>query len=507
MSKVNTFGVELEKVVSSNNSQEPHRISRIFFNKLVALANKRKTKPHYHYSDIEPETILGVVSQDLGEQGLDNGFNLLETALPYQTSLTKLYQLIELDIQSSQKALADEESTLINMSNHPLGKTDMKTYKKMVAPKGVYPYIWFRGWDHAAGIDAKAQNSPATGISADQAADAVSAIIGAGAAFVALFANSPLEEGKLSGYKESRLKIWDRMMKNSKVEGDRLTATFPKKPFKNLAQYFNWMFGRKTGIHFVLAENEEGKTDYKGVGERILIVEDNPSVLKFLSKKSWKAFYLKDTKKKTKQYITVNPNISHMEAMQFAQFSGARIRYALDQKNFPLKDFIAACQKTDKNEVEKIFEKFAKYIYIEGRDPGANFPDQEILNEGQEIAKSVAISASALQAGLINNLGKTLKYLDKYPWNMLGQLRESSIKDGLQGHIGKLKVETFTQDILNLAKEGLSKNEQWMLAYPEWVLSKKQNGADRAISFIKKYEGSKTKAIKELVKLRKVVEL
>lgn len=502
--KINTYGAELEKVIAKIVNQNPHRVTKTFFKKLITYSNERNTKPSFHFSDIKPNIILGVTSQDLGEQGIDNGFNLLETALPYQNSLTKLHQLIELDIRSSQKALSSEHATLINMSNHPLGKLNLQSYKKMVAPKGVYPYIWFRGWNHAIGINAKAQNSPTTGVDVYQAAQAASAIIGAGAAFIALFANSPFEEGKLSKYKESRLKIWDGMMKNSKVEGDRITATFPKSPFKNLAQYFEWMFGDKTGIHFVLAEKNNNKMDYKGVGDRILIVENNPAVLTFLSKKEWKALYLKDIKKKKKQTVIVQPNITHMEAMQFAQFAGARIRYSLNQKDFPLEKFLEACKKTNKNEVEKIFEKFAKYMYIEGRDPGSNFPDKEIANAGDTIAKSVAISPSALQAGLINNLEKTLNYLNKYPWKQLGELRESAIEHGLQGFVRNLRVEDFTRNILYLANEGLSKDEQWMLSYPNWVLLKKQNGADRAISFIKKYKGDKNRAIKKLIELRKV---
>lgn len=506
MKKINTYGAEIEKPVADLKTGQSYPVSQNFFKNLKKVADKRSVKSHFHFSDVKPETILGEVSDDLGEQGLDNGFNLLETSLNYQKSLTDLNKQMLIDLKTTQQSLEKEGASVINLSIHPLGKRDMKTYKKIVAPKGVYPYLWHRGWDHSAGIDARAQNSPSTGVNAYQAADAVSAILGAGAAIIALFGNSPYEEGKLSNHKESRLKIWDRMMKNSKVEGDRITANFPAQRFKTMAQYFSWMFGNKTGIHFILESIQGDRADSKSVGDKIIIIDGLPSVLKYLSKKEWTASFFKDIKKVVKKTIIVKPTIVHMEAMQFSQFAGARIRYALIHKDFPLEDFVKACKESSEFGVEEIFEKFAKFIYIEGRDPGANFPDKEILETaGEDIAKSVIISPSSLQAGLIKNLTKVTRYLDKFEWKTLGKLREAAIKDGLEGKAGNLTVEEFTKNILKLAEEGLNPNEKWMLNYPNWVLQTKQNGADRALKFVKNYKGNLSKALVELVKSRRVV--
>lgn len=505
MLKISTFGAELEKTVSNITTSNSYAVSQNFFKRLKNAADQRRIKSHYHFSDLKKNVILGLVSDALGEQGVDNGFNLLETALPYQISLKDLHQKMLLDLQTTQEALKMESASIVNLSIHPLGKRDMKTYKKMVAPKGVYPYIWYRGWDHSAGIDAKAQNSPTTGVTAWEAADAVSVIIGAGAAFVALFANGPFEEGRLSPFKDARLNMWDTMMRNAKVEGDRLTAKFPPKRFQTLADYFNWMFGGKTGIHFVLSENAESRTDYKSIGDRILIVDRNPKVLSYLAKKNWQAQFLKDIQQGIKKIVTVKPKISHMEAMQFAQFAGARIRYGLKYENFPLEDFLMACRQPAETKVEEIFEKFAKYVYIEGRDPGANFPDQEVVAAGKNIAKSVVISPSAIQAGLIKKLKKTIKHIAKYPWEQLGQLREAAIKDGFDGKVDNLTVKEFTRNILDLAHEGLKKEEQWMLEYPRWVLKTKQNGADRARKFVENHKKSRHNAIVDLVKLREII--
>ena len=499
-----TFGVEIEKPVSNKTTAQSHPVSQKFFKRLKNAADKRNVKPHYHFSDNKPKVILGVVSNDLGEQGLDNGFNLLESSLNYQYSLSDLQKAVGIDLKSTQEALSSEGATITNMSIHPLCKRDMKTYRKMVAPKGIYKYIWHRGWDHTAGIDARAQNSPTTGVSVYQAVDAVSVIIAAGAAFIALFANGPFEEGKKSIYKEARLNMWNKMMGHSKVKGDLMTTKFPPHRFKNLAQYFNWMFGKDTQIYFVLARNNNS-SDYKNIGDKILIPKGNLSVLEYLSKKKWVSYWFKEIDKKNPKEEMLTPSISDLEILQYTQFTGARIRFKLkNQNNFPIDDFLKAC-KEESNKVEDIFDEFGEYFYIEGRDPGANFPDQEILGAGEKIAKSVVISPSAIQAGLLNNLQGVSRYINQFPWSQLSNLREVAAKDGLQGKVVDLTIEEFTRNILDLASEGLNAEEQWMLAYPRWVLETKQNGADRAINFVRKHKKGSLNAIVDLVKQRKIV--
>lgn len=503
MERLRTYGAEIEKPVAKLETGQPHGISQDFFQKLRQLASERGQNPHFHESDLNGQKI-GVSSDDLGEQGVDNGWNLLETSLPYQESLFKLAELMELDLKTVQRSLEGEGATVINLSIHPLGKRDLETYRAFVAPKGIYPYLWYRGWDHTAGIDARAQNSPTTGVDPYEAADAVSVVIGAGAAFIGLFANSPFEEGQRSNYKEARLKMWERMMRFSKVEGDRLTIQFPPYRFRTMADYFNWMFGDKTGIHFIIAGGQEG--EYKGIGDRIIIIPENPSVIEFLSRPVWQGFYLRDitTERFPPKPIVVYPDIFHMEAMQFAQFTGARIRYALNTDNFPLEDFLTALKNPHTQRVEEIFSQFAKAVWIEGRDPGANFPDREIFEQGDKIAQSVVIAPSVIQAGLIRNLKEASTLIDSYPWPLLRELREQAIIQGLQGEVDEVIVYDFAKKVLEIAAKGLTKEEQKLLAYPLWVIETRKNGADRAIEIVENYPGSFENALVSLVKSRAV---
>lgn len=506
-----TYGAEIEKPVTDLKTGLPYCVSQNFFKNLGEQAKNRGQYLNDHTSDLNND-VIGVRTEDLGEQGVDNGFNLLETSLPYQSSLEELLKIMELDLASVQEALRQEGASVINLSIHPLGKRDLKTYQAYVAPKGIYPYLWYRGWDHTAGIDARAQNSPTTGVGVDKAADACTVVIAAGAAFIGLYGNSPYEEGNRSSYKEARLTMWERMMRYAKIEGDRTTARFPQEPFQTLAQYFNWMFGNDTAIHFIIAseietQDEEKGGNYKGIGDRIIIIPESPSVLEYLSRSSWQGLFLRDIFNGFNlRVVEVIPDISHIEAMQWSQFTGARIRYGLKHHGFPLQEFLEACKNPDQRRVEEIFQNWANFMYIEGRDAGANFPDREIFNSGTEIARSVLISPSAIQAGLIANLEKAKRFIYKYPWLKLKALRDVAIRNGLEGEVDDTTVYDFTKQVLEIAAGGLSESEQKLLKYPQWVLETRQNGADRAIEFLEKQRGiSLEEALKRLVVHRQVV--
>lgn len=504
---ISTYGAEVEKPVANLKTGISHKTSQAFFHRLQKEAEKRGTFNHLHQSDLKSDITLGVVSNDIGEQGLDNGFNLLETSTAVMPSLNDLANLLKKDLITIQQSLENEGATVINMSNHPLGETSFRAYQEFVAPKGVYQYLWHGGWDHTSGINAKAQNSPSTGVAIEDAADALSVIIGVGAALVGIFANSPYEEGTRSLYKESRLTMWERMMKYSKNGGDLTTSQFPPKRFETLAEYFEWMFGEKTTMHFILSRSAGSESkDYKSIGDRILLVHGNPSVLSFLSQPDWEAISFKELITNFPPApIKIKPSIDDMSILQFTNFSGGRIRYSLKNNNFPLQKFVEACRNRNKREVESIFETYAEYIYIEGRDPGANFPDQELWEAGEEIARSAIIAPSVIQAGLIRNLPESRRLIAKNSWKKLGELRLEAIKNGLQGVVEDLTVEKFAREVVEIAARGLRSDEQWMLDYPLWVLKTGKNGADRAIEFVENHKEGGVEAIKDLIQSRKVV--
>ena len=474
-----TLGAEIEKPISDIISGQTRGVSQEFFKRMA----KNFSDPHIKYSDIEPQTILGVSSPEHGSVGLDNAFNLQETSSKVTSNLEELHELLKTDLRLIQQTLLYEGATVINLSIHPLAKTDTQTYKAFVAPKGIYKYISQRGWDHTAGIDAKAQNSPSTGVSPENAAKALTTIIGASAAFIGLFANSPFAEGKISQFKETRLNMWTRFMKNSISEGDRTTSRFPEKPFETLAQYFYWMFGPGTNIHFVMAS--EG--NYKTFGDGTILIDGNPSVIDYLRKDVVKGHFFN-----SKKAIEVKPNLSHMEVLQFAQFTSARIRWAFNHDNITKETFLSALEN---DSLEDLFSNGgASYMYIEGRDPGANFPDKHLQDLDENLALSTIISPSAIQSGLINNLQESNTFIRSVGWSKLNALRHSAIQYGLDGEVEGLTVKEFASKIVEIAGKGLEAKYHPMLDYPKHVLKTDENGADRALS---DYNSGKT--IQEIV--------
>ena len=68
MKQINTYGAEVEKPVANLKSSQSYPVSQNFFKNLKKAADKRKAYSHFHFSDIKPRTILGLVSDDLGER-------------------------------------------------------------------------------------------------------------------------------------------------------------------------------------------------------------------------------------------------------------------------------------------------------------------------------------------------------------------------------------------------------------------------------------------------------
>ncbi len=499
------YGAELEKTIADQTTWQPHVVGQEFFRALREEAERRGKFLEQQSGDLAPDRCIGVVSDDLGTQGLDNGFSLLETALPPVDSLDELARRQFRDLASVEQALAAEGGAVINMSIHPLGRRDLETYRHHVAPKGIYRYLWYRGWDHTAGIDGRSQNSPSTSIDIDHAADAVSVIIGAGAAFIALFANSPFAEGQISGVLESRLSLWERMFAGSRAESDRRLARFPSAPFSSLGDYFTWMFGPGTSMHFTHATNSQ---DYRSVGDSLVLVQGNPSLLEYLEKPYSTGYRFDDVMVRfpPREVIKIKPSLRHLELMQWAQFSGARVRFQFkDHDDIAPDAFAAACRSSTPGVVERLLESHTTAMWIEGRDPGAQFPDREIGECDSTVAQSVMISPAALQAGLLRNLDEAIRFIRSQNWSELGTLREVAISKGLSGTTATLSVRRFTEQIVEISSRGLDSAEHRYLAYPEYVLRTGRNGANRQLEWFERYCCSDPRRLPELVAHRRVV--
>lgn len=489
------YGGELERIVASRDTGLPAPLSHCFFEKLCSLGEDRSSFIRMSETESGP---IAVITEDLGEQGLDCGFHVQETALPPCESLTQLTERARADLMMIVKCAKEEGKMLLNFSTHPLGRRDILTYQRFVVPKSVYSYCWFRGWDHTAGFNGAVQTSPSTSVSIYEAAEAVSAVIGTGAAFIGLCANSPFEEGTISRRKESRLGIWQRMFSSSKHPGDRMVSKFPPQRFDQLSQYFNWMFGPNTALHYVSRHS----SSYKETSERWL-VEGDPSLLQFFARDQWNVMELSSLQKKDfkPKVETIDPSLHHLEEHQWAQFAGARIRFTLKNSAVDPREFYEVC--SNDGPLEELLASSVQSMWIEGRDPGANYLDRELAEEG--IDGDLCMAPMALQAGILSNLNEVTTYLSQFSWSQLGALREAAIQDGLHGGVEGIKVSTFAQEIVEIARDGLAEEERHLLHYFDLVLETGKNGADRALAALDASPHPLNQALLDLIQEREVL--
>lgn len=498
-----SLGVEMEMPVVEKSTGKLH-LAKNYFQRLQNIKEKQGIQAQLVEQGGQP---MAVVS-DTVCSSVDNGFNNLESAIgPIKESadgLSLLSREIDKELTYVHQALAAEDATVINFSQHPNTEINQSYYLTARSPKPIYDYwVDYRGWSHSAGIDAKAHNGPTTGCSFADAVEGLNVLIGLSSVFIALFANSPFVAGTVNGIKENRQNLWPAMFATSRFDCDRKLHLMPEKPFTDLRSYFQWMFGAGTNMQ-VIPGADGG--DYKKPFQ-LLRVENDPPLLDFLRQKSCSTSVVASTKSEKIQVgheREVRPRLAHLEFLQFSQFLDARIRYQFADSLASAEDFLEHFD-SDKP-LESFFEANCCNVYLEGRAAGANFPDVELASLADtEVAKSVVIAPSALQFGLLRSGQKALGLVNQYDWSVLKKLRQTAIVDGLHGEVGEFSVATLCRECLNLAAAELPSEQQWMLTYPEHNLTTMQNGADRALAFVDDTKNDLGKVIKELLIRRRMV--
>ncbi len=491
-----SLGVELEMPTADAVTGATHPVRHVFASLARILARQGLPVRAVHDSG----RAYGIVSAR-GLHSIDNAFNNLESSLgpiPQGTeSLDTLAAIIRQEIRDISTALAEEGAMLINFSEHPAAWVDEDFYFAYRAPKAIYDYqILHRGWNHMSGFDAKAHNSPSTGMDFGQAISGLNCLLALAPAFIALYANSPFESGMPTPFKENRLTIWPRQMDCSRMPGDRRLHRPPEQPFRNLADYLHWMFGPGTQMWFA---------DHHGQGKHIaqaFLIPGDPPLLDFLRGGSrWAVPYGPGTARR------VTPCLHHLEAHQFAQYTDCRLRYAFARPLPDLEDFLAVLADHP-DRLEDFFQLHTTYCYLEGRAAGATFADQELLELADEKAgASAAVSASALQYGLLRDLERTRKLVARYRWGEWIGLRDQAMRHALNGEYGGIPLREICAAVVEIVGNALDATQQWMLAYPLWVLRTGKTGADRALDRLERTGGTPEHRMRELILSRRVVPI
>ncbi|WP_420373655.1 glutamate-cysteine ligase family protein [Pollutimonas sp. H1-120] len=424
----------------------------------------------------------GVASQDItladrciglqtatAECGLDNGFNLLETALaPVDDGpdgLSRLAALAHRELADTLQALETDQACVLNASQHPACPRDPDWYAKVCVPRPIYHELReHRGWHHWEGIDAKAQNGANTSVPVEDAIRALNIAIALAPASLALFANSPLESGRDTGLKENRMTVWPRVFGPGRFAGDARLCQYPSRPFDDMADFFHWMFGPGTVTRGLPLQHSY---DYKSVPT--VLLEGDPCLVDFLRASAWRGRRCDDG-----LLVELAPHARHFEYSQIGQFLDARLRYRLEILP-PLSELMRAWRDGG---LESLFAACGAQTYIEARAPGAGFADECLLREaGIAEAHSLLPAPCAMQKGLLANLDEAWRLVDEWGWEALGALREPAMRAG----VGDARVKALCAQVLSVARSGLAPADAHWLAYPEFVLASGRSAADRLL--------------------------
>lgn len=405
---------------------------------------------------------LGTLSQaPLISAGFDSTYNNVELAIGPFSELGPLNEVVCQNLAQLQSVVSKHDALLLNFSEHPACPCTPAQYAQLQVPRFLYDELnYVRNWKHYIGVDAKAQLSPCTGIAPQNAVAALNLTLALSPIFIALYANSPFENGSDTGQLENRLSLWTRMLDQATFPADLALCKPPQNFFTSLHHYFSWFLDGQAPLYVIPTSHN---ANYKKFANHC-VLPLAPSVLNFMRQPTWNCIISPSaqTAGLPAQTITVLPTVDIFQQHQFGQYTDARIRFAF--REMPaLPDFLAAWEAGPAT-FDPFFIDHVDYTYIEVRMPGSNLPDASLPTD---IARSLLISASALHKGLLNSFPPAPNYLESF------QLRAEAIQQGP----ASLAVRSLISTCLDHAAAALPPHEQWMLDYPRQVLETQQNGA------------------------------
>lgn len=419
------------------------------------------------------------VASKAGVTGIDNGFNLLETAhAPIASGpggigggLDRLARAMRADIDELGRALAVHGLAITSLAQHPTAGTGPDLYRRAVAPRAIYGYLaGRRGWRHNVGIDAKAQNGPTTGVGHDTAVDALNLLLAAAPAFIAIFANSPFENGRASGLAETRMTLWPRMLACSRYPADRARTGEPPRWFDSIGDYFAWTFAPGTVMHAVPA----GSGGYKGNGALFEAGAGKLGLAGFLGCTAVTARPIG-----CGDPCEIRPSALHFEFLQWSNFLDFRLRFSFSDTPPGAETLAAALARPEL--MLPLFRDHCANLYIENRCTGASLADEDLAKRAPlDVQASCMIAPAALQAGLVLAApGHAADFCRRWSPDRVRRLRHRAIVGGMMP--GDRELQRLCEEVVMLAQQHLPAADRRHLAYARWVLDTGLCGARRAV--------------------------
>jgi hypothetical protein len=533
ISEQRTYGAEAEYLAVTANGNHQLR-------PLTAETN------YTHRSETEPwleDVDFGLDStRHLGELG-GMGYvshDLVETFRRLTVSLSILIN-----------EAAENDVAIPDISAFPQ-EGGVAAYNENVQPKPIYnilrgihsttrnPELWERvlkaagyedngrGWKHEVGGD-KASLQPWTSLNLETAHQEIAALQATGFVFNLLGANSPYNEGRLTGKRDTRVEMWDPevgIMSTSVVESDRKlvepVAEFvsPDGEVKGLASYYKYTLGNLVPM-VVPAKQVEGNGAYKS---SFWIPAERISALEYL-KRSGKAgdaslgqdptkFYseagaelteeqrkIKFVEPETGDVVYGAPSVGDFfngfDFMYFPRHS-ARLRVNLPQAGeLDPYQFAKAIENEDNAALLELMGQggiAAGHVCAEGRVSAINLPTAE--RPGWERTAIPFV----LQAGIARGAAEILGYVNsQVTWQQASEVLpaltntsqltaedKAGFNAEVTGRDGQVvRAVDLAKGIWEIAKKYLSAEEQALVGDElDDILDQHRAGAEEQIEFV-----------------------
>ncbi len=489
------YGLEIELPTQKNDGTPwiatpyIHSLQKIWHEKGYNFSLKEKNSiPQAIYYTKDKATI---------HASFDCVYSNIELAIGPYSSLEELHKNVKSTYNDTLDAVEEHDAYILNFAEAPNQSISKERYKDFVLDKLLYKYFTeHRKMKHHIGSDAKAQISPSTEIAPKDAILALNTVLKLSPIFFALYANSPFEEGKYTGFAENRAHMWKNEFQETIFKVDRLSLSLPPTFFSSWHHYIKWIYNRNvpTLPFAIKGENLKNAPD-------LYTIPSNPDLISYLKQEKWEAYSIINNKK-----IILSSSLDELILQQMTTFFDARLRYVFTDELPKKADFLNAYEKGGKY-FDDYYTSYLSSCYIENRAPGSQCPDEELKNTKPDVCENIHISVCAFQAGILRNADEINAYLEKSEYLKKYTLfRELAIKDSIKAKDAQIALHTLSYDIVNLAKKALNSQEKIMLNYIYYVLEEKKSAADRALELAKKYSKDNNVDWKEFCLARKALK-
>ena len=276
-----------------------------------------------------------------------------------------------------------------------------------------------------------------------------------GGLFIALTANSVIEDDEIQKWKEIRTLHWKVPFNSQFINIDNIFGGMPNKPFKDLSDYFRYIWN---GTPVVIIKN----------GEWVRLKDWRITTWQYLTCGKELEAVTVDKKK-----IWVKADEGDLNLMMMLAWNDVKAHVIIDSERVRLRDFIDAIRK---NSLEKYLKDKILSSYLEMRVC-------PVAPKGEEMV------IPAFLLGLVNNLKGLEVFGRKFSWDDGKRLKDVLSIKGMDYELKGKPISLFLKQLVSISEIGLKKRglgEEGFLDILDQRLKEEMTPADKTIAIFKK---------------------